>query len=81
MYSYEDRGLAGDVQALREIEVISINHCVNVLSWVGTIGQQDKDEVGAIKFRGSTGVLANDARAGGHYMIHPLKWVESTVVC
>ena len=32
-----------------------------VMSWVGTIGQQDKDEVGAIILRGSTGVLANDA--------------------
>ena len=28
MYSYEDRGLAGDVKALRAVEVISINHCV-----------------------------------------------------
>ena len=30
-YSYEDRGLAGDVKALRAIEVISINHCVMMM--------------------------------------------------
>ena len=28
MYSYEDRGLAGNVKALRVVEVISRNHCV-----------------------------------------------------
>ena len=28
VYSYEDRGLAGDVKALRAAEVISFNHCV-----------------------------------------------------
>ena len=28
VYSYEDRGLAGDVKALRAVEVISTNNCV-----------------------------------------------------